>query len=48
MPVMRFEDLDGPPIVVKVLGEQGWENLSRKIDAATPHRPPVCGAAARA
>jgi hypothetical protein len=32
VPVMKFGDLDGPPVVVKVLGEQGWGNLSRKID----------------
>jgi len=32
VPVAKFGDLDGPPVVVKVLGEQGWGNLSRKID----------------
>jgi len=32
VPVSRFGDLDGPPVVVKVLGEQGWGKLSRKID----------------
>jgi hypothetical protein len=32
VPVMKFGDLDGPPVVVKALGEQGWGNLSRKID----------------
>jgi hypothetical protein len=32
VPVIRFGDLDGPPVVVRVLGEQGWEKLSRKID----------------
>ncbi len=32
VPVTKFGDLDGPPVVVKVLGEQKWENLSRKID----------------
>jgi hypothetical protein len=32
VPVMKFGDLDGPPVIVKVLGEQGWRNLSRKID----------------
>jgi hypothetical protein len=32
VPVMKFGDLDEPPAVVKVLGEQGWQKLSRKID----------------
>lgn len=32
VPVTRFGDLDGPPVVVKALGEKGWERLSRKID----------------
>ena len=32
VPVMKFGDLDGPPVVEKVLGEQGWGKLSRKID----------------
>lgn len=32
VPVMEFGDLDGPPVVVKVLGAEGWERLSRKID----------------
>jgi hypothetical protein len=32
VPVMKFGDLDGPPVVAKVLGERGWEHLSRKID----------------
>jgi hypothetical protein len=32
VPVMRFADLDGPPVVVTVLGEQRWEKLARKID----------------
>jgi hypothetical protein len=32
VPVMKFGDLDGPLVVASVLGEQGWEKLSRKID----------------
>lgn len=32
VPVVRFADLDGPPVVVKVLGEQGWGKLARKLD----------------
>jgi hypothetical protein len=32
VPVMKFGDLDGPPVGLKVLGEQGWEKLSRKLD----------------
>jgi hypothetical protein len=32
VPVARFGDLDGPPVVLKVLGEQGWRTLSRKLD----------------
>lgn len=31
VPVMKFGDLDGPSVVVKVLGEEGWEHLSRNI-----------------
>jgi hypothetical protein len=31
VPVMKFADLDGASIVAKVLGEAGWERLSRKI-----------------
>jgi hypothetical protein len=27
VPVMKFADLDGPPVVVKVLGEQGWGRM---------------------
>ena len=32
VPVVKFGDLDGPPVIVKVLGEQGWGKLARKID----------------
>ncbi|MEP6768409.1 MAG: hypothetical protein ABJC61_07045 [Acidobacteriota bacterium] len=32
VPVMKFGDLDGPPIGLKVLGEREWGKLSRKID----------------
>jgi hypothetical protein len=32
VPVMKFGDLDGPPVVVQALGEQAWEKLSRKLD----------------
>ncbi len=32
VPVMKFGDLDDPPVVVKALGERGWEKLSRKLD----------------
>jgi len=31
VPVMKFGDLDSPSVVVKVLGEAGWEHLSRKM-----------------
>jgi len=31
VPVMKFGDLDGLSVVTKVLGEAGWERLSRKI-----------------
>ena len=31
VPVMKFGDLDGPSVVVKVLGEVGWEHLSRNM-----------------
>src|SRR5258708_34281384 len=31
VPVMNFGDLDDPPVVTKVLGEAGWERLSRRI-----------------
>jgi len=31
VPVMKFSDLDGPPVVAKVLGEAGWEQLSRNM-----------------
>ena len=31
VPVMKFGDLDGPSVVAKVLGEAGWEHLSRKM-----------------
>jgi hypothetical protein len=46
VPVMRFRDLDDPSVVTKVLGEAGWERLSRRIarcytaqsrQYATPH-----------
>ncbi len=46
VPVMKFGDLDGPSVVTKVLGEAGWERLSRRIarcyteqsrQYATPH-----------
>src|SRR5258707_5410479 len=46
VPVMKFCDLDGPSVVTKVLGEAGWERLSRRIarcytaqsrQYATPH-----------
>jgi hypothetical protein len=32
VPVTRFGDLEGPPFLVKVLGEPGLETLSRKLD----------------
>lgn len=32
VPVMKFGDLDGPPIGLKVLGEREWAKLSRKLD----------------
>jgi hypothetical protein len=28
---MKFGDLDGPSVVIKVLGEAGWERLSRNM-----------------
>jgi hypothetical protein len=31
VPVMKFGDLDGPSVVIKVLGEAGWERLSRNM-----------------
>jgi hypothetical protein len=31
VPVMKFGDLDGPSIVIKVLGEARWERLSRNL-----------------
>jgi len=31
VPVMKFGDLDGPSIVIKVLGEARWERLSRNM-----------------
>ncbi len=31
VPVVKFGDLDGPSVVVKVLGEVGWEHLSRNM-----------------
>src|ERR1700722_14877146 len=31
VPVMKFGDLDGPSLLVKVLGEAGWEHLSRSM-----------------
>ncbi|SRR5258706_7076958 len=31
VPVMKFGDLDGPSVVIKVLGEAGWERLSRDM-----------------
>jgi hypothetical protein len=31
VPVMKFGDLDGPSVAAKVLGEVGWEHLSRNM-----------------
>jgi hypothetical protein len=31
VPVIKFADLDGPPVPVGVLGQKRWESLSRKI-----------------
>jgi hypothetical protein len=31
VPVMKFADLDGPPVPAGVLGQKGWESLSSKI-----------------
>src|SRR5713101_8268870 len=31
VPVMKFGDLDGPSVVIKVLGEAEWERLSRNL-----------------
>jgi len=31
VPVMKFGDLDGPSVVIRVLGEEGWEHLSRNM-----------------
>src|SRR5258706_8963050 len=31
VPVMKFGDLDGPPVVTRLLGEARWGHLSRKI-----------------
>jgi hypothetical protein len=31
VPVMKFGDLDGLSVVIKVLGEVGWERLSRNM-----------------
>jgi hypothetical protein len=31
VPVMKFGDLDGPSVVIKVLGEGAWEHLSRNL-----------------
>ena len=32
VPVVKFGDLDGPPVVMKELGEKAWEKLSRRLD----------------
>ncbi|MCA1581420.1 MAG: hypothetical protein LC796_08505 [Acidobacteria bacterium] len=32
VPVMKFGDLDGPPIGLKMLGDREWGKLSRKMD----------------
>jgi hypothetical protein len=32
VPIMKFGDLDGPEVPVKVLGEEEWGRLSRKVD----------------
>ncbi len=32
VPVAKFGDLDGAPVVARVLGEQGWRKLSRRLD----------------
>ncbi|MGE5347290.1 MAG: hypothetical protein ACM3JH_15155 [Acidithiobacillales bacterium] len=31
VPVKRFGDLDGPPLMARVLGERGWRKLARKL-----------------
>jgi hypothetical protein len=31
VPVSKFSDLDAPSVVIKVLGEAGWEHLSRNM-----------------
>ena len=31
VPVMKFGDLDGPSVVLKALGDAGWERLSRNM-----------------
>lgn len=31
VPVMKFGDLDGPSVAVRVLGQAGWERLARKM-----------------
>jgi hypothetical protein len=32
VPVMKFADLDGPPVPVAVLGRAGWEQLSNRAE----------------
>jgi len=31
VPVMKFGDLDGPSVVLRAMGEAGWERLSRNM-----------------
>jgi len=31
VPIMKFGDLDGPNVVIKILGEAGWARLSRNM-----------------
>jgi hypothetical protein len=31
VPLMKFGDLDGPSVAAKILGEAGWEHLSRNL-----------------
>ena len=31
VPVMKFGDLEGPSVVIRVLGQAGWERLSRNM-----------------
>lgn len=32
VPILKFGDLEDPPAIVTVLGERGWDRLTRKLD----------------